>query len=50
MMLKLNEDKRKLKQVRSQERKAELKRQLLPDYAPGLPVCWPKVAARRTPF
>ncbi|HGE6659333.1 TPA: terminase endonuclease subunit [Serratia marcescens] len=34
MMLKLNEDKRKLKQVRSQERKAELKRQLLPDYAP----------------
>lgn len=34
MLLKLNEDKRKLKQVRSQERKAELKRQLLPDYAP----------------
>nr|WP_239877323.1 phage terminase small subunit [Yersinia enterocolitica] len=34
MLLKLNEDKRKLKQVRSQERKAELKRQLLPDYLP----------------
>ncbi|WP_413728696.1 phage terminase small subunit [Sodalis sp. RH19] len=34
MLLKLNEDKRRLKQVRSQERKAELKRQLLPDYAP----------------
>jgi len=34
MMLKLYEDKRKLKQIRSQERKAELKRQLLPDYAP----------------
>lgn len=34
MMLKLSEDKRKLKQVRSQERKAELKRQLLPDYVP----------------
>ncbi|WP_413722729.1 terminase endonuclease subunit [Sodalis sp. RH24] len=34
MLLKLNEDKRKLKQVRSQERKAELKRQLLPDYVP----------------
>jgi len=34
MMLKLYEDKRKLKQIRSQERKAELKRQLLPAYAP----------------
>ncbi|CNJ96755.1 phage terminase%2C endonuclease subunit [Yersinia mollaretii] len=34
MLLKLNEDKRKLKQIRSQERKAELKRQLLPDYRP----------------
>ncbi|WP_413742289.1 terminase endonuclease subunit [Sodalis sp. RH15] len=34
MLLKLNEDRRKLKQVRSQERKAELKRQMLPDYVP----------------
>ncbi|EMQ2082226.1 terminase endonuclease subunit [Yersinia enterocolitica] len=34
MLLKLNEDKRKLKQIRSQQRKAELKRQLLPDYLP----------------
>ncbi|MBH1930202.1 terminase endonuclease subunit [Serratia rubidaea] len=34
MMLKLYDDKRKLKQVRSQERKAEIKRQLLPEYAP----------------
>lgn len=34
MLLKLYDDKRKLKQVRSQERKAELKRQLLPAYAP----------------
>jgi len=34
MMLKLNEDKRTLKKVRSMERKAEIKRQLLPDYAP----------------
>ncbi|HDL8016815.1 TPA: hypothetical protein PXQ00_004112, partial [Yersinia enterocolitica] len=36
MLLKLNEDKRKLKQVRSQERKAELKRQLLPEYMPWI--------------
>ncbi|CNE89967.1 phage terminase%2C endonuclease subunit [Yersinia enterocolitica] len=36
MLLKLNEDKRKLKQMRSQERKAELKRQLLPDYLPWI--------------
>ncbi|MBC3212914.1 phage terminase small subunit [Serratia fonticola] len=34
MLLKLYEDKRRLKQVRSQERKANLKRQLLPEYAP----------------
>jgi len=34
MLLKLYEDKRRLKQVRSQERKADLKRQLLPEYAP----------------
>ena len=34
MLLKLNEDKRTLKKVRSMERKAEIKRQLLPDYAP----------------
>ncbi|WP_261644413.1 terminase endonuclease subunit [Erwinia mallotivora] len=34
MLLKLNDDKRRLKKVRSQERKAELKRQLLPEYGP----------------
>lgn len=34
MMLKLNEDKRTLKKVRSMEKKAEIKRRLLPDYAP----------------
>lgn len=34
MLLKLYEDKRRLKQVRSQERKADLKRQLLPEYGP----------------
>ena len=34
MLLKLNEDKRTLKKVRSLEKKAEIKRRLLPDYAP----------------
>ena len=34
MLLKLNDDKRRLKKVRSQERKAELKRQMLPEYLP----------------
>ncbi|CAM3609139.1 hypothetical protein BS639_18615 [Rouxiella silvae] len=34
MMLKLNEDKRTLKKVRSMEKKADIKRRLLPDYAP----------------
>ena len=34
MLMKLNEDKRQLKKVRSIERKAELKRQLLPAYLP----------------
>ncbi|WP_047238093.1 phage terminase small subunit [Chromobacterium subtsugae] len=34
MLIKLNEDKRRLKQVQSMERKAEVKRQLLPEYAP----------------
>ncbi|RQM36843.1 phage terminase small subunit [Erwinia psidii] len=34
MLLKLNDDKRRLKKVRSQERKAELKRQMLPEYGP----------------
>ncbi len=50
MLLKLYEDKRRLKQVRSQERKADLKRQLLPEYARGWPVFWRKGAARRTSF
>lgn len=34
MLVKLNDDKRRLKKVRSNERKAELKRQMLPDYQP----------------
>lgn len=34
MIIKLNEDKRRLKKVRSNERKAELKRQMLPEYLP----------------
>lgn len=34
MLVKLNEDKRRLKKVHSQERKAEMKRQLLPEYLP----------------
>lgn len=34
MLLKLNEDKRRLKKVRSKERKAELKRDMLPEYLP----------------
>lgn len=34
MLVKLNDDKRRLKKVRSNERKAEMKRQLLPDYLP----------------
>ena len=34
MLLKLNDDKRRLKKVRSQERKAELKRDMLPEYLP----------------
>lgn len=34
MLMKLNEDKRQLKKVRSKERKAEMKRQLLPAYLP----------------
>lgn len=34
MLLKLNGDKRTLKKVRSKEKKAEIKRQLLPDYVP----------------
>lgn len=34
MLLKLNEDKRTLKQVRSNEKKAEIKRKLLPEYVP----------------
>ena len=36
MLVKLNEDKRRLKKVHSVERKAELKRQLLPDYLPWI--------------
>lgn len=34
MLLKLAEDRRRLKEVQSMEAKAELKRKLLPDYAP----------------
>ncbi|UTH73356.1 phage terminase small subunit [Chromobacterium sp. IIBBL 290-4] len=34
MLVKLAEDKRRLKQVQSTEGKAEVKRQILPDYAP----------------
>lgn len=34
MLVKLNEDKRRLKKVHSKERKAEMKRQLLPEYLP----------------
>lgn len=34
MLLKLAEDRRRLKEVQSMEAKAEVKRQLLPDYAP----------------
>lgn len=34
MLLKLNEDKRQLKRVRSKERKAEMKRLMLPGYLP----------------
>lgn len=34
MLIKLNEDKRRLKKVRSNERKAGLKAQMLPDYLP----------------
>ncbi|MBI5917779.1 MAG: hypothetical protein HY849_00170 [Nitrosomonadales bacterium] len=34
MLLKLAEDKRRLKDVQSMERKAEVKRQILPEYAP----------------
>ena len=34
MLLKLNEDKRQLKKVRSRERKAEMKRLMLPAYLP----------------
>lgn len=34
MLLKLNDDKRRLKKVRSKERKAELKREMLPEYLP----------------
>lgn len=34
MLVKLNEDRRRLKKIHSVERKAELKRQLLPDYLP----------------
>ena len=34
MLIKLNDDKRRLKKVHSNERKAELKRQLLPEYLP----------------
>lgn len=36
MLVKLNEDKRRLKKIHSVERKAELKRQLLPDYLPWI--------------
>lgn len=36
MLVKLNEDKRRLKKIHSFERKAELKRQLLPDYLPWI--------------
>lgn len=36
MLVKLNEDKRRLKKVHSVERKAELKRQLLPGYLPWI--------------
>lgn len=36
MLVKLNEDKRRLKKIHSTERKAELKRQLLPDYLPWI--------------
>lgn len=34
MLLKLAEDKRRLKDIQSMERKAEVKRELLPEYAP----------------
>ncbi|KAA5987327.1 phage terminase small subunit, partial [Pantoea sp. M_10] len=34
MLIKLNDDKRRLKKVHSNERKAEMKRQLLPEYLP----------------
>lgn len=36
MLLKLAEDKRRLKDVQSMERKAEVKRQLLPEYGPWI--------------
>lgn len=36
MLVKLNEDRRRLKKIHSVERKAELKRQLLPDYLPWI--------------
>lgn len=36
MLVKLNEDRRRLKKIHSKERKAELKRQLLPDYLPWI--------------
>jgi len=36
MLVKLNEDKRRLKKIHSVERKAELKRQMLPDYLPWI--------------
>ena len=34
MLMKLNDDRRRLKKVRSTERKAELKQQMLPEYLP----------------
>ena len=36
MLVKLNEDKRRLKKIHSVERKAELKRQMLPEYLPWI--------------
>lgn len=49
MLIKLNDDKRRLKKVHSNERKAELKRQLLPEYLPWCQACWRKAKAHRMP-
>lgn len=50
MLVKLAADRTKLKLIHSVEKKAEHKRAMLPSYAHGWRVCWPRVGAHRMTF